>query len=408
MAKSNYAAKQNARYTNSSANLVTLQKRLDDTLNDLPKAAQKNWRANLKKALNKFRKNYPHIKTLNTPDGKLDRDNFPMCKAIDIKLLEIMIDTTMQRQLDLKWILRIIETFRPYQAQPIQVYHVKENGHYGGWDGQHTAIAFYLIAESLGMDMDTVVVPVNMYDLNDRGQLRATFINNNTTSGKNRGKNPLDLIDIVQQMIYGVECDGVDDPEWVEMHEKWEILRDAGMFLTAPKFNNTEESGAISRVNEIMDASKGVVEKFAVYGKYVIANQSTASLPRSINSKEIPIIIGFLELCEVDSGVWNKLTDRDVEDLAQYCIDKFDANFDASGPFWEQAHQAVVNAWKTYNTQNHIPKELWGKEPTNSKNVPMGMNFFWHQLSHDFKSTSNIRMPTRPNFAYQIAAKDVF
>lgn len=409
MATTSYADIQNNRYKNSSSNFVTLDQRLQETLENLPIAAQRNWNASLKKSLAAFRKKYPNLKTLNRADGFLDRENFPMCQAVDKPLIKVLIDTTMQRQLDLKWVLKIIENFRPYQAQPIQCYTADEDGYYGGWDGQHTAMALWLIAVyGLEMDPETVVVPVNMYDLRDRGQLRSTFISNNTTTGKNRGKNPLDLIDIVQQMIYGVECDGVTEPEWVEMHQKWEILRDAGMFLTAEKFNNTQETGAISRVNEIMDASVGVVRLFAEYGKYVIENQATDRITRPIDSKEIPIIIEFLNLCEADPFVWDHMDSFDVKEIAQHCIDMFDANFQANGPFWDQTHRAIVNAWRNYNLQNNIPRAHWGDEPRNNKNVPTGMNFFWHQLDTTWKSTTGLQMPKRPNYSYQISTEDLF
>jgi hypothetical protein len=363
----------------------------------MPAAAQRNWRAGLKKALADFRKNNPNVKNFN-------RVNFPLCKAIDQNLCKIVIDTTMQREPDLKWVLHIISNFRAYQAQPIQVYDAG-NGVYGGWDGQHTALALYLIAvDGLGMKFEDVMVPVNEYALQTRGQLRGTFISNNSTTGKMAGKKPLDLIDIVQQMIYGVECDGVTEQEWVDMHAKWQYLRDAGMFLTADKFGDTGETGAISRLNELYDASVDVVRKFAVYGEYVIANQATTRNLRPINTKEIPIIIEFLNMCEFDDIT---LSDDDVRNMAQHCIDLFDANFDSKGPYWEQVYTAVVNAWTKYNKANKIPKQAWGDQPKNSKNVPMGISFFWHQLSATWAPGRNIKMPKRPNYTYQPDPQDL-
>lgn len=392
-----YADARNGRFKNSSSNLVDLVQRLNDTIKSLPPAAQRNWQAGLKKALSAFRKNNPGVKNF-------DRRVFPLCQAIDRPLHKIVIDTTMQREPDLKWILHIIANFRAYQAQPIQVYDAGD-GQYGGWDGQHTALALYLIAvDGLGLEFGEVMVPVNEYALNTRGQLRGTFISNNSTTGKMAGKKPLDLIDIVMQMIYGVECDGVTEDEWVAMHAKWEYLRDAGMFLTADKFGDTDETGAIGRLNELYDASVDVVRKFAVYGRYVIENQATARNKRPINAKEIPIIIEFLNMCELDDI---DLSDSDIESMAQHCIDLFDANFDAKGPYWEQVYVAVVNAWTKYNKTNGIPKAAWGDQPKNSKNVPMGINFFWHQLNATWASTQGIKMPKRPNYTYQPDTKDL-
>lgn len=385
-----YAAARNARYQNSRSNLVDLVTRLNDTIIALPAAAQRNWHTGVKKALTEFRQNNPGVRDF-------DRTTFPLCRAIDRPLHKIVIDTTMQREPNLKWILHIISNFRAYQAQPIQVYDAG-NGLYGGWDGQHTALALYLIAvQGLKLRFEAVEVPVNQYALNTRGQLRGTFISNNSTTGKMAGKMPLDLIDIVQQMIYGVECDGVTEPEWVHQHRKWQYLRDAGMFLTAEKFGDTEETGAIGRLNELYEASVEVVRKFSVYGQYVIENQATASVRRPINAKEIPIIIEFLNMCEMDDV---DLTDDDIRDMAQHCIDLFDANFDARGPYWETVYRAIVNAWTRYNRNNHIPKHAWGDQPKNSKNTTQGVSFFWHQLNATWASTRGIKMPKRPSYTY--------
>ena len=391
-----YADSQNARYENSASNLVDLVQRLNDTIAALPNGAQRNWHAGLKKALAQFRRNNPGVRNF-------DRAQFPLCKATDQPLGEIVIDTTMQREPDLKWILNIISNFRAYQAQPIQVYQT-QCGRWGGWDGQHTALALYLISDHLGMKLAETMVPVNEYAIGTRGQLRGTFIANNSTSGKMAGKKALDMIDIVMQMIYGVECDKVTDPEWVAIHKKWKHLRAAGLFLTHDKFNNTEETGAIARLNELYDASVEVVRQFAVYGAYVIDCQATATVKRPINAKEIPIIIEFLNMCELDDV---RLTDDDIRDLAQHCIDLFDANFDAKAPYWEFVYLAIKASWTRYNINNKIPKAAWGDAPKNSKNVPQGVSFFWHQLAATWAPVRGIKMPKRPSYTYTPDAKDL-
>ena len=391
-----YADAQNARYQNSASNLVDLVQRLNDTIAALPAGAQRNWHAGLKKALAQFRRNNPGVRNF-------DRANFPLCQAIDRPLNQVVIDTTMQREPDLKWILNIISNFRAYQAQPIQVYRT-ECGRWGGWDGQHTALALYLISDSLGMPFDEVMVPVNEYAIGTRGQLRGTFISNNSTSGKMAGKKALDMIDIVMQMIYGVECDGVKDPEWVAMHEKWQHLKSAGLFLTHDKFNNIDETGAIGRINELYDASVEVVRQFSVYGAHVIDCQATATVKRPINAKEIPIIIEFLNMCELDDV---RLTDDDIRDLAQHCIDLFDANFDAKAPYWDFVYSAIKASWTRYNTNNKIPKAAWGDAPKNSKNVPQGVSFFWHQLASTWAPVRGVKMPKRPSYTYTPDQKDL-
>jgi hypothetical protein len=349
--------------------------------------------SSLKKAIQAFKKSYPNVKDFN------NRKLFRLVQANDIPLMDIMIDTTMQREPDLQWILKIITNFRDYQAQPMQVF-----GHgalWGAWDSQHTALAMYLIArDALNLDLTTVMVPANIYDVTSRADLRNLFISMNTTTGKNAGKKPLDIIDIFEQMIYGVEVDGVTDQDWVDAHAKWEHLEAAGVFVTADKFNNTMQVGALSRLNEVMESSVEVVRQFAVYAGHIVDVQQ-----RSINSKESPIIIEFLNLCEQQDIVYS---DADIVDLANHCISLFEANFDAGGPYWTQVHEANINA---YNKMHKgMPKNLWPDAPRNAKNTPQGLAFFWHQLNVSWakpKSTK-FKFPKQPFSAFVLDAKDLF
>jgi len=387
-----YAAQRNSVYQNSSSNLVDLVQRLNDTVAAMPLQAQRNWQSKLAKALATFKRNNPGLRSINDP-------KFRLCKSLMRKLKDIQIDTTMQREPNLQWIITIIENFRAYQAQPIQVYETSTG--MGAWDGQHTSLALYLIAtQALGMPFEDVEVPVNIYDIVSRGEIRGNFINNNTTVGKNAGKKPLDIIDIITQMIYGVEVDGVTEQEWVDAHAKWQAIAAAGMFMTADKFNDTDQVGAISRLNEINDSSVNVVKKFAVYGKYVVGLQQ-----RPINTKEIPIIMEFLNICEQQDITY---TDTEIEDLAQHCVDLFDANFDAKGPYWEQCHQANINAWNKHNKGR--PKTDWTDPPRNNKNTPQGTAFFWHQLNSTWVPTqpAGFKFPKMPFSVYTPDVKDMF
>lgn len=391
-----YATIQNSRYQNTASNLVDLVSRLQNTIKNLSPQAQRNWNANLAKAIAQFRRNHPGVK-FN------DRSQFRLCRAIERPLSDIVIDTTMQREPDLKWILKIITNFRAYQAQPIQVYETAD-GRLGGWDGQHTALALYLIVtHAFKLNYTEVMVPVNLYSIKSRGELRSNFINNNTTVGKSAGKKPLDIIDIFMQKIYGVEVDNYADPEWIEAHQKWQYIRDAGMFLTADKFGNIEETGAIGRLNEINDASVDVVKKFAVYGKYVVEMQATKTNKRPINAKEAPIIIEFLNMCEAEHV---DLSDDTIKSIAQHCIDLFDANFDAKGPFWEQVHQANINAYE--KMYRGVSRHLCPDPPRNNKNVPQGINFFWHQLKHTWQPKHpDVELPKQPTATYVPAELDL-
>ena len=159
----------------------------------------------------------------------------------------------------------------------------------------------------------------------------------------------------------------------------------AGMFLTAEKFGNINQVGAISRLNELDEASESVVRQFSIYGRFIVA-----TLQRPINTKEIPIIIEFFNLCEQNDIVYS---DADIEDLAVHLIELFDANFDSRSPFWAQVHQATVNAWKKFNRINNVPAISQGPVPSNLKNTPQGTSFMWHQLQKTWLPTQNPGFP---------------
>ena len=186
------------------------------------------------------------------------------------------------------------------------------------------------------------------------------------------------------------------------LNQSGKAIADAGMFLTAEKFNDTEEPGAISRLNEIADESVSVdtVKRFAVYGKYVVDLQQ-----RHINTKEIPVIMELLKLCQQQDIEWDDAT---IEDLAQHCVDLFDANFDAKGQFWKQAHQATINAYNKANRGN--PTHLWPTAPKNNKNVAQGISFLWHQLITSWvpQQGAGFKFPKQPFSVYTPDAKDLF
>jgi hypothetical protein len=389
-----YATTFNARYHLNSSNFVFLANRINNAVSALNPQSRINWNNNLAAAIKTFKKNHPNLVTF------ANRKIFRLCTATDISLSDIVIDTTMQREPDLNWILKIIANFRAYQAMPIQVFKTKD-GTWAAWDSQHTAIAEYLICVyALGVDPSTEKVPANIYDITNRGEIRGVFISNNTSTGKNAGKKPLDLIDIMMQMIYGVFVDGVTDPEWVDIAEKQKLIEAAGLFLTSEKLGNAHLPGAITRMEEIRDASIEVVRQFCVYAQFI-----TASLQRPIDTKELPLIIEFLNMCERDQIVYS---DAEIEDLALHLITLFGANFDAAGPYWAQVYQARLNAYNA--AHKGLPKHLWPDAPSNTKNVPIGTTFLWHQLRQTWAAQkgAGFKFPKNSYNNYVPANGDLF
>lgn len=396
-----YASNFNSRYLNKTSNFVSLADRINNTIASLSPQAQRNWHSSLKIAIRAFKKNYPLVKTF------ANRSLFPMCIAQDRSMAEILIDTTMQRELNLQWVLTIITNFRAYQASSICVYKTP-SGQYGAWDCQHTAVALYLISfHALGIDpaITLVEVPCTIYDIKSRGQIRGVFISNNTHTGKNRGKMSLEKFDQMQQMIYGVKVDGVSDPEWQDVAEKHELIAAAGMFLTSADHGNVHQPGAISRMDEILNASVEVVRQFCVYGEFIVNSQN-----RPIDTKELPIIIEFLNMCEKSQLVYS---DAEIRDLALHLINlPFNANFNHDGPYWDQVHRANVNAYNAvYNTaKTQLSQNLWPTAPKNNKNVPHGVTFLWHQLRRSWAATKGpkFKFPQATFITFVPDNKDLF
>lgn len=300
--------------------------------------------------------------------------------------------------------------FRSWQAMPIQVYSVPNpdgelayysaNGLYASWDGQHTAMAFYVIAVMImGLDPKDVVIPVVIYEVNTKAEIRSNFIEGNTEAGKKL----LDDIDVYQQMVFGVRIDGAIDPVWVQAEKKQTLLEDAGLFLTDEKFKDTHQVGAISRVKEIATEKLPVelVRQFCIYAKIAIG-----LTPRAINTKELPIILGFLKMAASDNI---KYSDAEIESLAVLCNQLFSGDFDSDGPYWAQLEIAYYNWWEQYYTQ--VDESLRPERPRMNKDWTQGGAFFWHQLKKSWINEAGLPM-TMPrlniNTPFIPSKKDLF
>ena len=246
-----YAAQVNAKYGNTSSHFQDLKSRWNSTMALYLPGTVNSINSSLKQRIAGWIKLHPKVKTFK---------DMPLCRAQTARLSDILIDETMQRQLNISWVLEIIENWRSWQAMPIQVYTVGSDASpeleylgqdklYASWDGQHTAMAFYIIAVFiLGLDPKDVEIPVVIYEVSTKAEIRNNFIQSNTDGGKKL----LDKIDTFQQMVYGVRVDGATYPEWLEVEKKQQYLEAAGLFLTDKKFKDDHMTGAISRVEDIV------------------------------------------------------------------------------------------------------------------------------------------------------------
>jgi hypothetical protein len=384
-----YAATQNAKYSNTQSNFVDMKDRINSVISDLLPLKQTGVRSAIVDACQKWINRFPNAKTLKDLD---------LVESFEIPLSDILIDTTMQRLLSITWVLSIVSYFRDVQAMPIQVYPVLEKdlnytavgprGLYASWDGQHTLAVFYIIAVYiLKLDPTKVMIPVNIYKVSQKSEIRENFVKGNGPEGKKL----LDAIDTYHQMIYGVRVDGNKNPIWIEAERKQQYLEQADLFVTANKFNDTFAPGAISRLQEINGYSSDIIRKFALY-------TTTFPVARSIASQEIEIMCAWFDMAKKD-GV--DYTDAEIVDLGNHLHSLFGADFDESSAYWDK----VRNAYSVWHTK------YWAgfhQAPTLrfNKNWTTGGVFLWHQLK---KTWPNARIPALSiNSPFIPAQKDMY
>lgn len=386
-----YASQVNAKYSNTASHFQDLKTRWNSTVALYNPNTVNTINSTLKRTISSWVKAHPKVKVFK---------DMPLCRAQTARLSDILIDETMQRQLNISWVLEIINNWRAWQAMPVQVYTVGADASpelaylgsdrlYASWDGQHTAMAFYIIAVFiLGLDPKEVEIPVVIYDVNTKAEIRNNFIESNTESGKKL----LDKIDIFQQMVYGVRVDGATYPEWLVVEKKQQYLEAADLFLTDKKFGDADQVGAISRVVDIIDhkISPEVVRQFCIYAKTIIG-----LTPRAINTKEAPIILGFLKMAASDDVNY---TDSEIESLAMLCNDLFGADFDEAGPYWAQLEVAYVNWWEKF--YENVDESVRPERPRMNKDWTQGGTFFWHLLKKYWVNEAGIAM-TMPRLNIQ-------
>ncbi len=365
------AAIKNAQYSNTKSHVRSIKQRWDETYKDLSEFNKEIVDNLLEQAKAEFRRRNPNYKTwkdLNLAEAKM------------VIMSCIKIDGTMQRQLDIFWVLKLLNQFASTMVVPIQVYRPDaQKEEYLAWDGQHTIVLLWLIATQLfEEDIDKIYVPVNLYHSNLKAEMRANFISLNSKEGKKM----LEAIDLWQQMIFGVRIDGAKNPAWVATEEKQRYIEQYGLFVTAKKFNDHEEPGAISRLNEI---NKLMPESVKWLSKYLML---ATQLQRPVEEKELVMMAHFFErarLCNI------QIDDTYVKELYNTINKHWKCEFDPNGTFWIKASRAYHN-WHN-NFSNSVYPGKFKKEPVH------GFPFMVAQLKKSMTKpvpTSDSNSPYKP------------
>lgn len=351
-----YAQAKNARFSSTQSNIVSISKRWKETYDALPPKHQALVDSNLESAKSEFRRRNPNIKTWA---------DLPLAEAKSVLLSNIQIDGTMQRQLDIFWVLTLLNKFLATMVVPIQVYRPDQTkDKFLAWDGQHTVVLLWLISTQLfEIDPENIEVPVNLYQSSLKAEMRSNFISLNSKEGKKI----LEAIDIYEQQVFGVRVDGSQNPIWVETELKQQEIEKHGLFVTAKKFGDDTEPGAITRLQEINKHPTQVVGWLAQYLAHV------TQLARPVEEKEMVIMAHYFDRCRLENI---DVTAKYIADLADTLTNLFNADFTPQGPFWTRASNAY-HSWHTVNSYS-MSAARFNKEPVH------GFPFLIAQLKKSF------------------------
>jgi hypothetical protein len=373
---SSYAANKNARFSLTASQIKTVKQRWDDTFNALPKNQQSAINYGLQSAIAEFQRRNPKIK--GTKDLKKQ-----LAKAWTVKMSQVCIDDTMQRQLNIAWVLTLLNVFVSTKVIPVHVYQPDPDQElYLAWDGQHTLVLLWLICTQIfGEDPETFEIPVNVYASHMKAEMRGSFIDLNSEEGKKM----LDLFDKIEQMIYGVRTDGSQNPLWKFIEEKQQIVEARGLFLTSKKFGDDHMPGAISRMQEV---NKLQLDSLTWLCDYLVA---VGAQHRAVEEKEIVMMAYFFERCRLAKL---NLTQKQVFEIATVTKNNWGADFSHSSRFWARVSLAYTN-WHAAHVQYGTAR--CNKEPIH------GYPFLAAQIKKDLKGFSKLSGNTSSEFTPDVS-----
>jgi hypothetical protein len=292
----------------------------------------------------------------------------PITRAVDVLITDIIIETTVQRDIDWLWLTKILSNFSTFKIRPISVYENPDRpGEYVCWDGQHTLLALYLIITKVfGENPKTVTIPVNISPAT-KSEIRELFV------GFNNGDDSKKLSDqdIHKQQVLGVRVDKSTNPVWKEVEKKQTTLEDYDHVITAG--TDITQINVISRYTEIKEYSNEVLE--CVY-KF----RTLISKDRAVEPKEIFLLCWYFNEC-IEQNI--KITKVYMKELVSILDELFDGDFSPSGPFWNKVEHSYFT-WYDKFYAKHPDKKKVEDEKKNTKQIREGGPFLLAQLSKSF------------------------
>jgi hypothetical protein len=371
----------NEKYLNSESHFVTLQERLNDALKRAPLFV-----ALLTAMVDEFKRRHSWTKFTD----------LEICEAIMVPMDKILIDTTLQRNLNLRHVLKILQYFKSTMAMAIQVYKdPNKPGYYIAWDGQHTAISLFIILTKVfGERVATALIPVVVYPVKQKLEIRRNFILLNGDA-----KEELDFIDKYIQMVFGVKVDNADDPEWVETALKNDYLAEAGLFATHAKFGDDDQPGAFTLLADTLMSKSLKTRKHPEVTRMFAQYWSYLGQQRPVEPKEARQLYEYFNLCyEQNINVDEKY----LLDFVSFTKDYFDADFSPTGPFWDKVKMSYETWYKNANPDTYAQHgQCFGF----TTEMRTGLPFLIAQL----KKSTKLKVPSyMPNNGFTVDKKDLW
>ena len=383
----NHAQKINDLYDVSESNFVTLQERLEKAIAKSPQ-----FKAQLEAVVDEFRRRncMPPCER-----GWTQFEDIKLCTAIQVSMDCILIDETMQRELNMRHILKILSYFSESMVMAVQVYEDPSRpGKYIAWDGQHTSIALFIILTLVfGERVAKAMVPVVVYSSHQKLEIRRNFILLNGDA-----KESLDFIDTYKQMVYGVKVDGSTDQEWLDTALKNDYFKAAGLFATNSKFGDEDKPGAFTLLADTLMSKSlktrkhpEVTRMFAEYWAYL--NEE-----RPVRAKEARQLYEYFNLC-YEQGI--TVDKQYLLEMVAFTKEYFEANFGENGSFWAKVKMSYTRWYAHANPESYEEFGLKGF----STEMRTGIPFLIAQM----KASTNLKTPVyTPNNGYTVIKEDLW
>ena len=371
----------NQQYNQTGSDPISLERRLTDSL-----ALNPVFNNMLIGVVDEFKRRNKQFNSLK---------DIELCKSVDATLDQILIDTTMQRQVNFRHIVEILSQFRNTMVMPIQVYEDPDYpGKYIAWDGQHTALALFIIATKVfGERAAKMIVPVAVYPTHEKLEIRRNFILLNGDA-----KQPLDFIDTWKQMIFGVRVDGADDTNWIKANQKQTHLAQAGLFATNSKFGDEDKAGAFTLLADTLMTKNLNKAKDPQVTKHFAGYWSMLNADRPVQAKEARQMYEYFDAC-YQEGI-NVDIDY-IRELVGFTKEYFDANFSETGSFWDKVKMSYTRWYEAANPESYAEHGLKGF----TTEWRCGGPFLIEQI----KKSTNLKTPTySPNNGYTVKAEDLW